>query len=105
MSNHITGALFSLAGQFPQAYIGGVFSGQAIGGVFPSVANVGIIAFGATPPDAALFLFTTAAAFMAGSLVIYPIVVRSGFFQYYTEAGLHSLPANESAQHKGANKC
>ena len=75
--------MLGLAGKFPPAYMGGVFSGQAVGGIFASVTNVVMIALGADPLYAAFFCFLVAVAFLAGSLVFYIIVTRSEFFQYY----------------------
>jgi hypothetical protein len=46
-----------VAGKFPPAYMGAVFSGQAVGGIFASVSNVIFLAIGATPTQAAFFCF------------------------------------------------
>ncbi len=46
-----------MAGKFPPAYMGAVFSGQAVGGIFASVSNVFFLAIGATPSHAAFFCF------------------------------------------------
>ena len=46
-----------MAGKFPPAYMGAVFSGQAVGGIFASGTNVVVLALGATPQQAAFFCF------------------------------------------------
>ena len=87
------GGLLGLAGKFPPAYLGGVFSGQAVGGIFASVTSVVMIALGAAPIDQAFFCFLIAVAFLGGSLVFYIIVTRSEFFQYYLGENLRTKEA------------
>merc|ERR1719209_259385 len=43
------GGILGVAGKFPPAYMGAVFSGQAVGGIFASGTNVVVLALGATP--------------------------------------------------------
>ena len=93
MKHLFLGGLLGLAGKFPPAYMGGVFSGQAVGGIFASVTSVVMIALGAKPADQAFFCFLVAVAFLGGSLAFYLLVTRSEFFQYYLGENLQTKEA------------
>lgn len=85
--------MLGISGNFPPAYIGGVFSGQAVGGIFASVTAVVMIILGAKPVDQAFFCFLVAVIFLAGSLVFYIMITRSEFYQYYLAENIQTKDA------------
>ena len=72
----LQGGLLGVAGKFPPAYMGGVFSGQALGGIFASVTNVVFLACGADVVDAAFYSFLIAVLFLLTALVSFAAVTR-----------------------------
>lgn len=85
------GGLTGVAGKFPSAYIGGVFSGQALSGIFASSVAVVMIAIGATPQGEAFFCFLVAVIFLTGTLVLYVVVTRTNFYQYYSAENVFKI--------------
>jgi len=77
------GGILGVAGKFPPAYMGAVFSGQAVGGIFASVSNVIFLAIGATPTQAAFFCFILSVIFLATAMVAYVFATRSEFYKFY----------------------
>jgi len=77
------GGILGVAGRFPPAYMGAVFSGQAVGGIFASGTNVVMLALGATATDAAFFCFVISVVFLLTALVAYAVATRSAFYQHY----------------------
>jgi len=93
------GGILGVAGKFPPAYMGAVFSGQAVGGIFASGTNVVVLAMGATPVQSAFFCFLISVAFLLTALVAYGVVSKSEFYQHYlgeTPAGDTENKADES---------
>jgi len=77
------GGILGVAGQFPPAYMGAVFSGQAVGGIFASGCNVVFLALGASASQSGFFCFLTSVVFLLTALVAYGVATRSEFYQYY----------------------
>jgi len=77
------GGILGVAGKFPPAYMGAVFSGQAIGGIFASGTNVVVLALGATPVQSAFFCFILSVVFLLTALIAYGVVTKTEFYQYY----------------------
>jgi len=77
------GGILGVAGKFPPAYMGAVFSGQAVGGIFASVSNVIFLAIGATPPQAAFFCFMLSVIFLGTAMFAYVFATRSEFYKFY----------------------
>merc|ERR1719282_891169 len=77
------GGILGVAGKFPPAYMGAVFSGQAVGGIFASGCNVVFLALGATAVQSGFFCFLTSVVFLLTALVAYGLVTRSEFYQYH----------------------
>ena len=77
------GGILGVAGKFPPAYMGAVFSGQAVGGIFASGCNVVFLALGATAEESGFFCFITSVVFLFSALVAYSIATRSDFYQYH----------------------
>jgi len=77
------GGILGVAGKFPPAYMGAVFSGQAVGGIFASGTNVVVLALGATPVQSAFFCFVLSVVFLFSALIAYGVATRSEFYQYY----------------------
>ena len=78
-----TGGILGVAGKFPPAYMGAVFSGQAVGGIFASGCNVVFLALGASAKQSGFFCFLTSVVFLLTTLVAYGVATRSDFYQYY----------------------
>jgi len=77
------GGILGVAGKFPPAYMGAVFSGQAVGGIFASGCNVVFLALGATAVQSGFFCFLTSVVFLLTALVAYGLVTKSEFYQYH----------------------
>jgi len=77
------GGILGVAGKFPPAYMGAVFSGQAVGGIFASGTNVVVLALGATPQQAAFFCFVLSVLFLGTALIAYIVATRSEFYKHY----------------------
>merc|ERR1719282_616678 len=77
------GGILGVAGKFPPAYMGAVFSGQAVGGIFASGCNVVFLALGASAKQSGFFCFLTSVIFLLTALVAYGVATRSEFYQYY----------------------
>ena len=77
------GGILGVAGRFPPAYMGAVFSGQAVGGIFASGCNVVFLALGASAQMSGFFCFITSVVFLLTSLTAYCIATRSDFYQFY----------------------
>eukprot|EP00088_Acartia_fossae_P026451 TRINITY_DN2728_c0_g1_i3.p1 TRINITY_DN2728_c0_g1~~TRINITY_DN2728_c0_g1_i3.p1 ORF type:complete len:453 (+),score=98.00 TRINITY_DN2728_c0_g1_i3:47-1360(+) len=77
------GGILGVAGKFPPAYMGAVFSGQAVGGIFASVSNVVFLATGASPTMSAFFCFLLSVVFLASAMVAYIFATRSEFYKFY----------------------
>lgn len=77
------GGILGVAGKFPPAYMGAVFSGQAVGGIFASGTNVVVLAMGATATQSAFFCFVLSVIFLMTALVAYGVATRSEFYQHY----------------------
>jgi len=77
------GGILGVAGKFPPAYMGAVFSGQAVGGIFASGTNVVFLALGATAVQAGFFCFVLSVIFLFTALIAYGVVTRSEFYQHY----------------------
>merc|ERR1719154_432640 len=77
------GGILGVAGKFPPAYMGAVFSGQAVGGIFASGCNVVFLALGASASQSGFFCFLTSVVFLLTALVAYGVATRSEFYQYY----------------------
>ena len=77
------GGILGVAGKFPPAYMGAVFSGQAVGGIFASGCNVVFLAMGATALQSGFFCFLTSVVFLLTALVAYGMVTRSEFYQHH----------------------
>ena len=77
------GGIQGVAGKFPPAYMGAVFSGQAVGGIFASGCNVAFLALGASAEESGFFCFITSVVFLLSALVAYAIATRSDFYQYH----------------------
>ena len=70
------GGILGVAGQFPPAYMGAVFSGQAVGGIFASGCNVVFLALGASASQSGFFCFLTSVVFLLTALVAYGVATR-----------------------------
>eukprot|EP00092_Neocalanus_flemingeri_P090874 GFUD01115140.1.p1 GENE.GFUD01115140.1~~GFUD01115140.1.p1 ORF type:complete len:357 (-),score=52.61 GFUD01115140.1:238-1206(-) len=77
------GGILGVAGKFPPAYMGAVFSGQAIGGIFASGTNVIFLACGASEVLSGFFCFVLSVVFLFTALIAYGVVTRSEFYQHY----------------------
>ena len=77
------GGILGVAGGFPPAYMGAVFSGQAVGGIFASGTNVVVKALGANATQSAFFCFVISVVFLLTSLVAYGVASRTQFYQHY----------------------
>lgn len=77
------GGILGVAGKFPPAYMGAVFSGQAVGGIFASGCNVVFLALGASAEQSGFFCFITSVVFLLTALIAYGIATRSDFYQFY----------------------
>jgi len=77
------GGILGVAGGFPPAYMGAVFSGQAVGGIFASGTNVVVKALGANATQSAFFCFVISVVFLLTSLVAYGVATRTQFYQHY----------------------
>lgn len=77
------GGILGVAGKFPPAYMGAVFSGQAVGGIFASGTNVVVLALGATAVQSAFFCFVLSVVFLVTALVAYAVATRTEFYQHY----------------------
>jgi len=77
------GGILGIAGKFPPAYMGAVFSGQAVGGIFASGTNVVVLALGATAVQSAFFCFILSVVFLFTALIAYGVVTRTEFYQHY----------------------
>jgi len=77
------GGILGVAGKFPPAYMGAVFSGQAVGGIFASGTNVVVLAMGATATQSAFFCFVLSVLFLLTALMAYAVVTRTEFYQHY----------------------
>lgn len=85
------GGILGVAGKFPPAYMGAVFSGQAVGGIFASGTNVIVLALGASATQSAFFCFVLSVVFLLTALVAYAVVARTDFYQHY----LGEKPTND----------
>jgi len=81
------GGILGVAGKFPPAYMGAVFSGQAVGGIFASGTNVVVLAMGATAVQSAFFCFVISVVFLLTALVAYGVATRSEFYQHHLGEG------------------
>ena len=70
------GGILGVAGKFPPAYMGAVFSGQAVGGIFASGCNVVFLALGASASQSGFFCFLTSVVFLLTALVAYGVATR-----------------------------
>ena len=70
------GGILGVAGKFPPAYMGAVFSGQAVGGIFASGCNVVFLALGASASQSGFFCFLTSVLFLLTALVAYGVATR-----------------------------
>ena len=70
------GGILGVAGKFPPAYMGAVFSGQAVGGIFASGCNVVFLALGASAKQSGFFCFLTSVIFLLTALVAYGVATR-----------------------------
>jgi len=77
------GGILGVAGKFPPAYMGAVFSGQAVGGIFASGTNVVVLALGATELQSGFFCFVLSVVFLFTALIAYGVATRSEFYQHY----------------------
>jgi len=77
------GGMLGVAGGFPPAYMGAVFSGQAVGGIFASGTNVVVLSMGATEVQSAFFCFVISVVFLFSALVAYGVATRSEFYKHY----------------------
>jgi len=77
------GGILGVAGKFPPAYMGAVFSGQAVGGIFASGTNVVVLALGATATQSAFFCFVLSVVFLVTALMAYAVATRTDFYQHY----------------------
>jgi len=77
------GGILGVAGKFPPAYMGAVFSGQAVGGIFASGTNVVVLALGATATQSAFFCFVLSVVFLVTALMAYAVAARTDFYQHY----------------------
>jgi len=77
------GGILGVAGKFPPAYMGAVFSGQAVGGIFASGTNVVVLAMGATPVQSAFFCFVLSVVFLLTALIAYGVCTKTEFYQHY----------------------
>ena len=77
------GGILGVAGKFPPAYMGAVFSGQAVGGIFASGTNVVVLALGATELQSGFFCFVLSVVFLLTALIAYGVATRSEFYQHY----------------------
>ena len=77
------GGIFGVAGKFPPAYMGAVFSGQAVGGVLVSGTNVLILALGASAEQSAFICFLISVIFLSAALLSFALVTRMEFYQHY----------------------
>jgi len=77
------GGILGVAGKFPPAYMGAVFSGQAVGGIFASGCNVVFLALGASAEQSGFFCFITSVVFLLTALIVYCIATKSEFYQYH----------------------
>jgi len=77
------GGILGVAGGFPPAYMGAVFSGQAVGGIFASGTNVVVKALGANATQSAFFCFVISVVFLFTSLIAYGVASRTEFYQHY----------------------
>merc|ERR1719391_51011 len=77
------GGILGVAGRFPPAYMGAVFSGQAVGGIFASGTNVVVLALGATPVQSAFFCFVLSVVFLVTALIAYAVCTRTEFYKHY----------------------
>lgn len=77
------GGILGVAGKFPPAYMGAVFSGQAVGGIFASGTNVVVLAMGATAVQSAFFCFVLSVVFLLTALLAYAYATRTEFYQHY----------------------
>jgi len=83
------GGICGVAGKFPPAYMGAVFSGQAVGGIFASGTNVVVLAMGASPTQAAFFCFILSVLFLGTAFIAYLVATRTEFYRYYLGEGEH----------------
>merc|ERR1719445_1194702 len=91
------GGILGVAGKFPPAYMGAVFSGQAVGGIFASGTNVVVLAFKATPVQAAFFCFVLSVVFLFSALIAYAVATRSEFYQFYLGEEVSPDPSSTSS--------
>jgi len=77
------GGILGVAGKFPPAYMGAVFSGQAVGGIFASGTNVVVLALGATELESGFFCFVLSVVFLFTALIAYGVATRSEFYQHH----------------------
>merc|ERR1719228_3071565 len=77
------GGILGVAGKFPPAYMGAVFSGQAVGGIFASGTNVVVLALGATATQSVFFCFVLSVVFLVTALMAYAVATRTDFYQHY----------------------
>jgi len=101
------GGILGIAGKFPPAYMGAVFSGQAVGGIFASGTNVVVLALGATPVQSAFFCFILSVVFLFSALIAYGVVTRTEFYQHYlgeeTSSDAEKKPEDSKLLDNGAS--
>jgi len=101
------GGILGIAGKFPPAYMGAVFSGQAVGGIFASGTNVVVLALGATAVQSAFFCFILSVVFLFSALIAYGVVTRTEFYQHYlgeeTSSDAEKKPEDSKLLDNGAS--
>lgn len=79
----LQGALFGLAGMFPQKYIQGVFAGQGLGGLFASGANLASLVGNSSIIYSAFGYFIAAAVVLLLCLVGFVYLMRMDFVKHH----------------------
>jgi equilibrative nucleoside transporter 1/2/3 len=85
------GAIVGVAGKFPPAYTGAIFSGQAVGGIIASGTNVAILALGADATQAAFGCFLASTCFLATGLAAFLLITRTDFYKHHESVSSSSV--------------
>ncbi|XP_030628609.1 equilibrative nucleoside transporter 3 [Chanos chanos] len=91
-SNVFSGSVFGISGHFPMRISQALISGQAMGGTLSAVASVVDLAAANSVTDSALAYFLTADIFILLCIILYLLLPRFAYAQYYMRATHSGTP-------------
>ncbi|KAG5266655.1 hypothetical protein AALO_G00234660 [Alosa alosa] len=96
-SNLFSGSVFGISGHFPMRISQALISGQAMGGTLSAVASVIDLAAAGDVTDSALFYFLTADVFILMCIIMYLLLPKLAYSQYYMALAGVAGPSEGSA--------